>query len=53
MSRRRNGTNRAMFQLGINRHKLGKKKRPGATTPVDANNIIYTGKYTRDFGGIQ
>jgi len=29
MSRRRNGTNRAAAQLGLNRHKLGKQKPPG------------------------
>lgn len=32
MSRRRNGTNRAMAQLGKNRHKLGKKKAACAGT---------------------
>ena len=53
MSRRRNGTNQAMVQLGMNRHKLGKRKRPGAATPAGANVITYTGKYTRDFGGNQ
>lgn len=36
MSRRRNGTNQAMVQLGLNRYKLGKKKRPGAATPAGA-----------------
>lgn len=47
MSRRRNGTNQAMIQLGLNRYKLGKKKRPGAATPVGAEKIAYTGKYSR------
>ena len=47
MSRRRNGTNQAMIQLGLNRYKLGKKKRPGAVTPVGAEKITYTGKYSR------
>lgn len=47
MSRRRNGTNRAMVQLGLNRHGLGKKKRPGAATPAGASKITYTGKYSR------
>lgn len=47
MSKRRNGTNQAMAQLGLNRHKLGKKKRPGAVTPVGASKITYTGKYSR------
>lgn len=47
MSRRRNGTNQAMVQLGLNRYKLGKKKRPGAATPAGASKITYTGKYSR------
>lgn len=47
MSRRRNGTNQAMIQLGLNRYKLGKKKRPGAATPAGAEKITYTGKYSR------
>lgn len=47
MSKRRNGTNQAMAQLGLNRHKLGKKKRPGAATPVGASKITYMGKYSR------
>ena len=47
MSRRRNGTNQAMIQLGLNRYKLGKKKRPGAVTPEGAEKITYTGKYSR------
>lgn len=47
MTRRRNETNRAMVQLGINRYKLGKKKAPGAATPMSAKEITYTGKYTR------
>ncbi len=47
MSRRRNGTNQAMIQLGLNRYKLGKKKRPGAGTPAGAEKITYTGKYSR------
>lgn len=47
MSRRRNGTNQAMIQLGLNRYKLGKKKRPGAATPVGAEKITYKGKYSR------
>ena len=50
MSRRKNGTNRAMAQLGLNQHKLGKKKRPGAATPMGASQINYTGKYTRKIG---
>ena len=53
MSRRRNGTNRAMAQLGLNRHKLGMKKRPGAATPLGAKNIKYSGKYTRESGGMK
>ena len=53
MSKRRNGTNRAMAQLGLNQYKLGKKKRPGAATPAGANVITYTGKYTREIGGNQ
>ena len=53
MSKRRNGTNRAMVQLGLNRYKLGKKKSPGAGTPASANEITYTGKYTREIGGKQ
>ena len=32
MSRRRNGTNRAGCQLGLNRYKLGKKKNLPAAT---------------------
>ena len=40
MSRRRNGTNRSMAQLGMNRYKLGKKKRPGAATPLGANEKL-------------
>lgn len=40
MSRRRNGTNRAMAQLGMNRYKLGKKKRLGAATPSGAEEKI-------------
>lgn len=47
MSRRRNGTNRAMAKLGMNRYKLGKKKRPGAATPAGASKITYTGKYSK------
>lgn len=39
MSRRRNGTNWAMVQLGLNRNKLGvKKKNTG-------KDFAYTGKY--------
>ena len=53
MSKRRNGTNRAMAQLGLNQYKLGKKKRPGAATPAGASQINYTGKYTREIGGNQ
>lgn len=47
MSKRRNGTNRAMVQLGLNCYKLGKKKRPGAATPAGASKITYTGKYSK------
>lgn len=47
MSKRRNGTNQAMVQLGLNRYKLGKKKRPGAATPAGASKITYTGKYSK------
>lgn len=53
MSKRRNGTNRAMAQLGLNQYKLGKKKHPGAATPMGASQIKYTGKYTREIGGNQ
>lgn len=53
MSRRRNGTNQAMVQLGLNRYRLGKKKRPGAATPAGANKYNYTGKYTREIGAWQ
>lgn len=53
MSRRRNGTNQAMIQLGLNRYKLGKKKRPGAATPAGAEKITYTGKYSRQERGYQ
>lgn len=39
MSRRRNGTNRVMVQLGLNRYKLGvKKKNTG-------KGFAYRGKY--------
>lgn len=47
MSRRRNGTNRAMAQLGMNRYKLGKKKRPGAATPLGANEKLVERIITR------
>lgn len=53
MSRRRNGTNQAMIQLGLNRYKLGKKKRPGVATPVGAEKITYKGKYSRYERGYQ
>ena len=47
MSRRRNGTNQAMVQLGLNRYKLGKKKRPGAATPAGANEKLVERIITR------
>ena len=47
MSRRRNGANRAMAQLGMNRYKLGKKKRPGAATPLGANEKLVERIITR------
>ncbi|MBQ6832851.1 MAG: hypothetical protein IJO55_00350 [Lachnospiraceae bacterium] len=49
MSRRRNGTNRSMAQLGMNRYKLGKKKRPGAATPLGANENSLYSHYERDW----
>lgn len=39
MSRRRNGTNQAMSQLGINRYKLGSKKKD------TGNDFVYAGLY--------
>lgn len=41
MSRRRNGTNRAMVQLGMNRHKLGKKKADCAGTQNGDQGCIH------------
>ena len=51
MSRRRNGTNRAMTQLGKNKYKLGKKKAACAGTQngnqekIHYHYNITTGKY--------
>lgn len=53
MSRRKNGTIRAAVALGLNPYGWGNKKRPGAATPVGANKITYTGKYTREIGAWQ
>lgn len=39
MSRRRNGTNQAMIQLGLNRYKLGNKNK---STRKD---FVYSGTY--------
>lgn len=47
MSRRRNGTNRAAACLGLNRHKLGKRKRfqPSAEEEIHYRYNPGTGEY--------
>lgn len=41
MSKRRNGTNQAMVQLGLSRYKLGRKKKN------TGKDFVYSGLYAK------